>query len=62
VNVNVKFFRGSRNDIITADEILEQARSAAMQLRTGNVVRSTSAPVSSHPKVNVSEFVLGISH
>ena len=61
-NVNVKFFRGNRSDIITADEILEQARSAAMQLKMGTAARSKAAPVSSHTKVNVRDFVATLQY
>ena len=59
-NVNIKFFRGSRNDIITAKEMIEEARSAGMQLRMGTADRSSTAPVSLHPKVDVREWVKSI--
>jgi hypothetical protein len=55
--VNVKFFRGRRDDVITVDEILEQARSAVMQNRMKTASVSLIAPVSTHPKVDVREFV-----
>ncbi|MEI6485669.1 MAG: hypothetical protein WCO11_05320 [Sphingomonadales bacterium] len=55
--VNVKFFRGTRDDIITADEILEQAKSAAIQKQTGQVSGSPEAPRSAHRSFNVLELV-----
>jgi hypothetical protein len=55
--VNVKFFRGRRDDVITAEEIREQARSAFMQCRMKAATISTVAPISSHPPVDVEEFV-----
>lgn len=55
--VNVKFFRGTRNDIITADEILEQARSASIQKQTGQVTGSRHAPRSEHKPFNVIDLV-----
>lgn len=55
--VNVKFFRGFRNDLITADEIKEQARSAVMQQRTKTATVSKEAPRSQHTPINVADFV-----
>lgn len=55
--VNVKFFRGTRDDVITAQEINEQARHAAMQLRMGTATVSTEAPRSAHPSIDVARFV-----
>lgn len=55
--VNVKFFRGFRDDIITADEILEQARSATFQHVSGQVAGSREAPRSDHRTFNVLELV-----
>lgn len=58
--VNVKFFRGRRDDVITAAEIHEQARSAVMQRRLGTATISSVAPISAHPVINVAEFVSGL--
>lgn len=55
--VNVKFFRGSRNDLITADEIKAQARSAEMQWRSKTATVSQVAPQSLHPRINVADFL-----
>lgn len=55
--VNVKFFRGWRDDIITVEEMKAQARSAIMQHRMKTATVSKSAPVSAHPPVDVREFV-----
>ncbi len=58
--VNVKFFRGTRNDVITVDEIHGQARSAIMQHKMKTATVSEMAPVSSHPVVDVREFVAAL--
>jgi hypothetical protein len=58
--VNVKFFRGRRNDIISAEEFNEQVRSARMQLRLQTADVSKTAPVSSHPVIDVREFVAAL--
>ena len=58
--VNVKFFRGTRNDVITAEEINEQAHSAIMQRRSKTATVSTAAPVSMHGMVDVREFVASL--
>lgn len=58
--VNVKFFRGRRDDIISAVEIKEQARSAMMQRKLGTATVSKTAPVSLHPLINVKEFVANL--
>ena len=55
--VNVKFFRGRRDDVITGAEMHEQARSAVMQRRLGTASVSRVAPVSGHPVINVAQFV-----
>ena len=58
--VNVKFFRGSRDDVITSKEIHEQAREAVMQRKLGTATVSKSAPASKHPVINVTEFVANL--
>ena len=58
--INVKFFRGVRNDVITAKEIKEQARSAVMQRKLGTATVSDSAPISKHPVIDVREFVANL--
>ena len=55
--VDLKFFRGLRNDVISAAEMKEQSRSAIMQHRLGTADVSKEAPKSSHPLVDVREFV-----
>lgn len=54
---NVKFFRGRRDDVIRAEEIQEQARSAFMQHRMKTATVSKEAPVSAHPAMDIEEFV-----
>ncbi|MCW3835449.1 hypothetical protein ACFQ1E_07090 [Sphingomonas canadensis] len=58
--VNVKFFRGRRDDIITVDEIHEQFRSAKMQHRQRTATISKQAPVSDHPVMDMREFVAAL--
>jgi hypothetical protein len=58
--VNVKFFRGTRNDVITGAEIMEQFRSAVMQRRLQTAAVSIAAPASQHPVIDVREFVEGL--
>lgn len=55
--VNVKFFRGTRDDVITAEELKEQARHAAVQFKIGTAAISAVAPRSAHPTMNVVDFV-----
>lgn len=54
---NVKFFRGSRDDLITAEEICAQVKSAVNQLRMGIAQVSETAPRSEHPPIDVRELV-----
>lgn len=58
--VNLKFFRGSRNDVIDGLEIKEQFRSAVMQHRQKTATVTKNAPVSAHPVINVREFVASL--
>lgn len=58
--VNVKFFRGRRDDIITVEEIREQFRSARMQHRQKTATISKAAPVSDHPVIDVRDFVASL--
>jgi hypothetical protein len=58
--VNVKFFRGHRDDVITPAEIHEQVRNAAMQRKLKTATVSKEAPVSQHPVINVAEFVANL--
>lgn len=55
--VNVKFFRGRRDDVISGEEIKEQAHSAVMQHRLKTATVTKDAPRSPHPQTNVREFV-----
>lgn len=58
--INVKFFRGRRDDVITSAEIREQVRKAAMQKKLKTATVSKAAPVSHHPVINVAEFVANL--
>lgn len=58
--VNVKFFRGRRDDVITADEIKEQMRTANMQMKLKMALVSKEAPRSRHTPINVREFVANL--
>ncbi|WP_340265443.1 hypothetical protein [Sphingobium mellinum] len=58
--MNVKFFRGRRDDIITVEELKAEARSAENQFRMRTATISQAAPVSSHELVNVAEFVASL--
>lgn len=58
--VNVKFFRGRRDDIISADEIKEQMRTANMQVKLKMATVSKEAPRSQHAPINVREFVANL--
>lgn len=58
--VNVKFFRGTRDDLITGEEMLEQSRSARNQVTIGTALVSKFAPKSAHPSINVAEFVASL--
>jgi len=55
--VNVKFFRGRRDDVITREEIREQFRSAVMQQRQKTATVSSAAPISDHPVLDVRDLV-----
>lgn len=55
--VNIRFFRGSRDGIITVEEMEAEARSAALQHKTGKATISKSAPISRNKVVNVQEIV-----
>jgi hypothetical protein len=58
--VNVKFFRGRRDDVITAHEIKEESRKAVMQHRLQEATVSREAPRSTRPSINVAEFVAAL--
>lgn len=53
--VNIKFFRGT-GDLVTADDICREMRSAVMQKRMKTATVSAEAPRSRHPIVDVAEF------
>lgn len=55
--VSVRFFRGSREDIITPEEIESQARSAALQHKMGTALVSKDAPKSANTVVDVRELI-----
>ncbi|MCA3627788.1 MAG: hypothetical protein IOC49_11195 [Methylobacterium sp.] len=57
---DTKFFRGRRDDVISPEEILEQAKSACMQQLMGTAIVSADAPRSHHPTINVRDFVAQI--
>lgn len=54
--VNIKFFRGNRDDVITAEEICAEAHSAIMQRRMGTATVTREAPKSTKPPMDVQEF------
>lgn len=58
--VNVKFFRGTRDDVISGDEIKDQAHKAMMQHKLKIADVSAHAPRSAHPVINVAEFVANL--
>jgi len=58
--VNIKFFRGTRNDVIAGAEIVEQFRSAVMQRRSQTAFVSMAAPASQHPSIDVRDFVASL--
>lgn len=58
--INVKFFRGTRDDVITSAEIMEQSRSAAMQVKLRTATISDRAPTSMHSVINVADFVAAL--
>lgn len=55
--INVKFFRGRRDDVISREEICEQFRSATMQHRQQTATVTADAPRSDHPVMDVRELV-----
>ncbi len=55
--VSLRFFRGSRDGVITPDEIEAESRSAALQQRLGKAVVSSEAPKSTNLVVDVNEIV-----
>lgn len=58
--LNVKFFRGRRDDVITAEEINAEARNAVIQHKAGVATVSTTAPLSQHSTINVREFIAAL--
>jgi hypothetical protein len=58
--VNIKFFRGTRDDTISAAEIKGQAHRANMQLLMGTADVSSVAPKSAHPAIDVGNFVASL--
>ena len=58
--VNVKFFRGKRDDVITSAEIKEESRRAVMQHIMGTADASRQAPRSAHNSINVEELVASL--
>ncbi|WP_152542925.1 hypothetical protein [Sphingobium sp. Ant17] len=58
--VNVKFFRGTRDDVITATEMLEQSSLAGTQVKVKAADVSRNAPVSKHEKINIREFAASL--
>lgn len=55
--INLRFFRGSRDGVITAEEIEAESRSAALQHKMGTGVVSREAPRSANRVVNVRELI-----
>lgn len=59
--VNVKFFRGTRDDLITAAEIFEQSSLVSTQVKAKAADVSRVAPMSKHEKINVRELGTSIN-
>lgn len=55
--VSIRFFRGSRDGIIKAEEMEAEARSASLQHKMGKAIRSKTAPVSGNNVVDVQELI-----
>lgn len=55
--VSLRFFRGSREGIISPEEIEEQSRSASLQHRLGKATVSKIAPRSGNRVIDVNEIV-----
>jgi hypothetical protein len=58
--VNVRFFRGTRDDVIASAEILEEVRSAQMQVKLQTAEVSKLAPASRHPTIDVRHIVANL--
>ncbi|UZW54030.1 hypothetical protein NUH86_10835 [Sphingobium sp. JS3065] len=54
--INVKFFRGRRDDIITVEELKAEAQSAENQRLMKTATISATAPTSLHHVIDVREF------
>lgn len=55
--VNVKFFRGSRADVIRGEEFCAQMHKASLQKTLETADKSDKPPRASHGPVDVREFV-----
>jgi hypothetical protein len=55
--INLRFFRGSRDGIITAEEIEAESRSAALQHKMGAAHVSREAPRSVNRVVDITQLV-----
>jgi hypothetical protein len=55
--INLRFFRGSRDGIITAEEIEAESRSAALQHKMGAAHVSAEAPRSANHVVDITQLV-----
>ncbi len=58
--VNVKFFRGTRDDVITAAEMFEQSSLVGTQVKAKAADVSRAAPMSKHEKINIREFAASL--
>jgi hypothetical protein len=58
--VSLRFFRGSREGVITPEEIEAQSRSASLQHRLGKAVVSSQAPVSTNKVIDVNDIVTSL--
>ncbi len=57
---SLRFFRGSREGIISPEEIEEQSRSASLQHRLEKAIVSKKAPTSGNRVIDVNEIVVGL--
>jgi len=58
--VDVKFFRGTRDDLITGEEICAQMKSAMEQRAMGAADVSHRAPISAHAPIDVADFLANL--
>ncbi|HJW40385.1 MAG TPA: hypothetical protein VJ476_04050 [Rhizomicrobium sp.] len=55
--VNVKFFRGTRDDVISGQDFCAQMHAVSLQKKLESVEKSDKPPRASHGPVDAREFV-----